>query len=440
MKKFALPGLITLIILGYVFYLSLAKQLSYYSTHVACGNYYLSKRPLNSIIEKEANTKPFNVEWLDALFLKLLSYSVNEDNKTLSSSFGSVETTMKYYPNYGCSTDLNKNLSNTNIKISSLHPIAIDKNIQYLIDNEFVNDSGHRALIVMHQNNIVGQQFDQYTSNNTPLLSWSMTKSLTSLLFGRMMLEGFIELNDKVFPGSDDPKRNSLTYRHLLNHTDGLDYQEAYYPFTDFFKMFISANVGKHISNLDFKYQPGNHWAYSSAATNLLAYKLSEIGNALGFSMQELFQYFLFDELGIHDAVIGKDQNGNMIASSLGFISPTAWLSVGKLMKNNGSYNGKQIIDKDFISFMRSPVEINNGSKILNYGGQWWLNTKDPTLSPQLHTIDYEIYSANGFQGQRLMIIPALDLIIVRLGLTEGRTEWINEGPFISSLISNYAN
>lgn len=440
MKNLAIPGILIIIVLFYAGYLSLGKQLSYYSAHVACGNYYLSQRPLSSILDKEAKTKPFNIDWLDNLFLKLIDYSVEDEKKILSSSFGSVKTTMKYYLYYGCSQDLNKEFAPRERLKTENFPELININIQRLIEDEFIEDHGHRAIVIAHQDVVVGKLFDEYSTMHTPLLSWSMTKSLTSLLFGRLVNENLIELDTKVFPDSSEPMRKSLTFRHLLNHVDGLNYQEAYYPFTDFFKMFVSSNIGNHLSSLDFKYTPGEHWAYSSAATNLLTYKLSEIGNKFGFNIQEMFQYFLFDELKIRDAVISKDPNGNMIASSLGFLSPTAWLNIGKLIKNKGVFNGKQLIDNEFIEFLITPASLNNGQKISNYGGQWWLNTNDPLISPALHSVPFKIISANGFQGQRLLIIPELDLMIVRLGLTNGRDEWINEGKFISDLIKIYGN
>ena len=440
MKKLALPGLILITLLIYVMYLSVGQQISYYSAHVACGNHFLSNRPISSILKEEARTKPFNIDWIDNLFYSLLRYSVNLDNQTISVDFGSVTTTMKYYPLFGCSTDLNKTFLVTQNKLSQQQPKTINEVVQSMIENEYSLDNGHRALVVMHKENIVGEKYDQYSSPNTPLLSWSMTKSISSLLFGRLEYEGLISLDDRVFPDSTDPYRKLITYRNLLNHTDGLDYVEAYYPFTDFFKMFISKNIGNYLTNVPFKHKPGEYWSYSSAATNLLTYKLSEIGNQLGYNIQEMFQYFLFDELEIFDAVIGKDPSGNMIASSLGFISPTAWLQIGKLMINNGSFRGKQLLNDEFVDFMLTPVILSDGTTISNYGGQWWLNTNDQEISPELYEVNYSIYSANGFQGQRLLVIPDLELLIVRMGLTDGRTEWNNEGAFIKDLINIYAN
>lgn len=438
MKKIIQSSLILIIIILYIFHILLGRQISYFSAHVACGNYFLSERPISMIKEQEGNTKPFNIDWVDNIYYKLLNFTINDDDKTISVAFALFKTTMKFYPNYGCSIDLNKKFLQNSSKPSKQHSVNINNKVQSLIAKEFVEDEGNRAIAIMHGDNIVGEYFDEFTSSNTPLLSWSMTKSITSLLFGRLITEGLIEIDDKVFPYSSSSYKRSLTYRHLLNHVDGLDYQEAYYPFTDFFNMLMSKNIGNHLSQLDFKYAPGEHWAYSSAATNLLTYKISEIGNKLGYSIHEMFQYFLFDELEIYDAVIAKDSSGNMIASSFGFISPTAWLSIGKLMKNEGAYEGKQIINKEFIEFMITPVTLNNGKSISNYGGQWWLNTNNPEVSPELYDVSNSIFSANGFQGQRLLIIPDLDLIILRMGLTDGRTEWNNEGSFVKEIIKLY--
>lgn len=163
MKKLALPGLILITLLIYVMYLSVGQQISYYSAHVACGNHFLSNRPISSILKEEARTKPFNIDWIDNLFYSLLRYSVNLDNQTISVDFGSVTTTMKYYPLFGCSTDLNKNFLVTQNKLSQQQPKTINEVVQSMIENEYSLDNGHRALVVMHKENIVGEKYDQYS-------------------------------------------------------------------------------------------------------------------------------------------------------------------------------------------------------------------------------------------------------------------------------------
>ncbi len=429
--------LCSFILVIYFFYLSFAKQISYYSAHVACGNYYISERPLSLIIAQEGKIKPFDNTWMDNLFYNMMEYSANSEDSTLTVAFGSVETKMKFYPSYGCSTDLNKEIEGIPNTNNDHHEVYVDSAVQKLIEDEYISDSGTRALVVMQKDKIIGQKFDNYSSINTPLLSWSMTKSLTSLLFGRLLKENLISLDEFVFPDSLDPKKKLLTYKHLLNHVDGLDYKEAYFPFTDFFEMFVSEDIGDHLVNLKYKYSPGDYWAYSSAATNLLTYKLTEIGNDLGFDIQKMFQHFLFNDLDIYDAVIAKDPSGNMIASSLGFLSPSSWLKIGQLMNNEGIYKKKQLIDKEFIEFMITPAILSNETYIANFGGQWWLNTNDKYISPELYQIKQKIFSANGFQGQRLMVIPDLNILIVRMGLTDARTEWNNEGVFVKKIIEN---
>ena len=88
--------------------------------------------------------------------------------------------------------------------------------------------------------------------------------------------------------------------------------------------------------------------------------------------------------------------------------------------------------------FITQPTRLNNDKIIENYGGQWWLNTNNKEISPAFYDLEQRMFSANGFQGQRLFVIPELELIVVRLGLSGGRKEWDNERSFLKSLIDIY--
>ena len=90
-------------------------------------------------------------------------------------------------------------------------------------------------------------------------------------------------------------------------------------------------------------------------------------------------------------------------------------------------------------SMSKSKKNVVDPQQIIeNYGGQWWLNTNNKEISPAFYDLEQKMFSANGFQGQRLFVIPELELIVVRLGLSGGRKEWDNERSFLKSLIDIY--
>ena len=164
---------------------------------------------------------------------------------------------------------------------------------------------------------------------------------------------------------------------------------------------------------------------------------MTEKSSSLGFTPIELYKYYIFEPLGFNNTYFGTDNLGNFIASSFGYVSAESWLKVG-IMMMNASKNDESFISKKMFDFMTQPTRLNNDKIIENYGGQWWLNTNNKEISPAFYDLEQKMFSANGFQGQRLFVIPELELIVVRLGLSGGRKEWDNERSFLKSLIDIY--
>ena len=431
--------LILLLVISYLYGIALfvGNQVAFFSSQVACGSYFISKRPLESIRKQEGRTDPFGIPLLDNLIFNLIDYSIDKDEQSVEVKFGPSSSKIYFKESYGCTPNNNIVSVTTNpLPNTPLTRRNINQEVQNLIDEEVEKDPGSRALLVFYKNSVSGESYDLFSNAETPLLSWSMTKSLSSVLFSRMYDEGYFELSDKVLPNRAD-EGSQLTFKHLLNHIDGLDYKESYFPLTDYFAMITSENVGLHLSSLEMTHKPGDYWSYSSAATNLLNYKMTEKASSLGFTPIELYKYYIFEPLGFNNTYFGTDNLGNFIASSFGYVSAESWLKVG-IMMMNASKNDESFISKKMFDFMTQPTRLNNNKIIENYGGQWWLNTNNKEISPAFYDLEQKMFSANGFQGQRLFVIPELELIVVRLGLSGGRKEWDNERSFLKSLIDIY--
>ena len=108
--------------------------------------------------------------------------------------------------------------------------------------------------------------------------------------------------------------------------------------------------------------------------------------------------------------LIETDMSGNFIGSSYGWATARDWAKFGTLYLNKGNWNGEQLFDESWIKYISTPTQNSNG----DYGAHFWLNAggyyKD---APK------DLYSCNGYQGQRVFIIPSLELVIVRLGTSE---------------------
>ncbi len=107
--------------------------------------------------------------------------------------------------------------------------------------------------------------------------------------------------------------------------------------------------------------------------------------------------------------LIEADFKGNYVGSSYGWATTRDWSKFGLLYLHKGNWNGEQIFDASWEDYVKTPTNNSNGE----YGGHFWLNAGG--IYPDAPT---DLYSANGYQGQYVYIIPSKDLVIVRMGLT----------------------
>ena len=113
------------------------------------------------------------------------------------------------------------------------------------------------------------------------------------------------------------------------------------------------------------------------------------------------------------------------MGSSFGWATARDWARLGQLYLDNGQWAGEQILDPAWVDFVRTPVDDSDGW----YGGHFWLNA-----GGRYPDAPRDIYSMDGFQAQRVFIIPSEDLVIVRLGLTYHEPDF-DFNAFVSGII-----
>jgi CubicO group peptidase (beta-lactamase class C family) len=154
---------------------------------------------------------------------------------------------------------------------------------------------------------------------------------------------------------------------------------------------------------------PGQVWNYSSGTSNLLAALLKG-----KFQSQQEYIDFpyqaLIDKIGMSTMLIETDLIGNFVGSSYAWASTRDWAKFGLLYLHGGNWNGTRLFDEDWIAYVTSPTPNSNG----RYGAHFWLNHGG--VYPG---VPKDLYSANGYQGQYVFIIPSKSLVIVRTGLAE---------------------
>ncbi|MEO1092545.1 MAG: serine hydrolase [Pseudomonadota bacterium] len=241
----------------------------------------------------------------------------------------------------------------------------------------------------------------------------SISKSIVGLLYGIALADGSVPAVDAPlldqFPEqadlAADPQRRRMTVEHALTMTLGTAWDESA-PYADARNSEIAMEQApdryRFVLDRPMVSEPGTHWTYNGGTTALLA-DLVRRGTGsplLGFANARLFQ-----PLGIErvEWVLGSD--GDPAAASGLRLLPRDLLRLGQLVLEDGRWGGRQIVPEPWLAAsFANTVSAEDG---LEYGYQWWLGRG---------RIDGRRWIAGfGNGGQRLVVIPELDLTIVVL-------------------------
>jgi len=267
-----------------------------------------------------------------------------------------------------------------------------------------------RSVLIIHKDQIIAEKYAEGFDQNSKILGWSMTKSITGTIIGILQSQERLNVNDKAPVDSwKNDERSEITIHNLLQMNSGLEWDEDYDNISDVTKMlFLSKNMGEVQENKPFVGKPDETWNYSSGTSNLL----SNISRSYFDTHQGYLDFWytnLIDKIGMHSMTIEADLEGNYVGSSYGWATPRDWAKLGLLYLHNGNWNGDQIFDTSWVNYSTTPTNTSSG----RYGAHIWLNAGG--FYPDAPK---DLYSFNGYQGQRVFVIPSKELVIVRMGLS----------------------
>ncbi len=248
--------------------------------------------------------------------------------------------------------------------------------------------------------------FEKYYQDYTPPMrsnSFSMAKSIVVAMLGKAIMQGHIESLEQpvadFFPQFD----KELTVGDLASMASGLNWDENYYnPFGMTARAYYDNNLKKQILKLEVTETPGEEFKYLSGNTQLLAMVLEK---ATGENISDYLGENFWEPMGMQSNALWQlDSEKYGMEKAFCCIASNArdFARFGKLFKDKGTWNGKTLLDSDFIEkmtkarFKESP----------EYGYGLWLTDY----------MDKEIFYMRGVHGQYVIVIPEDDLVIVRLG------------------------
>jgi CubicO group peptidase (beta-lactamase class C family) len=259
-------------------------------------------------------------------------------------------------------------------------------NKETLTVDEYLAKTHTTAFLIIRNDTVLFEKYYRGYDPSAISTFFSVTKSVTSLLTGIAVDEGYIKsVHDPVTDyipelKNKDPHFRKLTVEHLLNMQAGLRFNESYSnPFSGMAKLFYGQNQLGFIENLKFAKEPGEEYSYNSATTAILGIVLEK---AVGRPYSEYLEEKIWKPLGMeYEASVSLDDKKHRSAKAYCGLNATATdlAKIGRLYLNGGNWNGKQIVSKAWIDKCIVPAVtgIEEWKKYKNYQYQWYSDDRN---------------------------------------------------------------
>jgi CubicO group peptidase (beta-lactamase class C family) len=267
------------------------------------------------------------------------------------------------------------------------------------------------GLVVIKHDSILYEKYWEGYNDSSYSNSFSVAKSITSLLLGVAIKEGKIgsvnDLVSKYLPGFAEGEKARLRIVHLLTMSSGSDWNESYAdPFSVTTELYYGSRANEVAAGVEIIREPGTQHSYKSGDTQLLAMIIEK---ATGQSLSNYASEKLWKPLGAeHPALWSTDKNGGNEKAYCCFnTNARDFARIGQLMLDSGTWKGNEIITPDYFAQSVKPCMLpdETGQTCNYYGYQWWI-----------YPAPVQIFYARGILGQYIIVIPSKDLVLVRLG------------------------
>ena len=296
-----------------------------------------------------------------------------------------------------------------------------------------------KAVVVVHDGRVIAERYANGIGVDTPLLGFSMTKSVVNALIGVLTQQGLVTPSMPApipeWRAASDPRRE-IEVEHLMRMTSGLALDETNSGFDPASRMYLANDTAGYAVRAPLIASPGTRWAYSSPTTQLLARIIRDaVGGpeqTLAFAWRELF-----NPLGMRNVTLEFDGVGTLQGSTWMLASARDWARFGLLYLNDGVVGGKRLLHEDWVDFC---IAASPGS---DYAAGFWTNRSEhPNAQGRVRLgIPRDAFFASGDLGQRIVILPSQKLVIVRLGDSVDPTGDIRGlGRLVSEVIAAVQN
>jgi CubicO group peptidase (beta-lactamase class C family) len=413
---------------------ALIRVATAYSAKMVCSNAFLASRLSDQVmsIDVQAPGHPL---------LGYVSANVDPVARTVTAGLLGVfgRSQAVYRNGTGCAVVPDGDVTAANLPdlgylpspdIAALWPqgermeLSTDPRLTQILDDTAMTGEGMRAVVVVQNGRIVGERYGVAFNDLTPLLGWSMTKTVTAALIGILVRDERLSLDQSdLFEAWSVDERAEIEIADLMAMSSGLEFNEDYGDVTDVTRMlYLRPDMAEFAADKPFAGPRGETFSYSSGTTVLLSRiwqnAFDDPDAALAWPRQALF-----GPLGMTSATLEADARGTFVGSSYLYATAHDWARFGEFLRNDGVWDGEPILPEGYVAWMREAAPASEGT----YGrGQLWLRGADAG-TPEGEDPDAgfdlpeDTFWLLGHDGQSIAVIPSRGLVVVRMGLTPSK-------------------
>jgi CubicO group peptidase (beta-lactamase class C family) len=310
-------------------------------------------------------------------------------------------------------------------------PSDLDHEVDVLFERP-AEEGTSLALLILRHGELVVERYGVRPPNlfqpeaepvtaSTPLISWSTAKSMTHAAVGLLVADGRIDPADPApVPEWQGTEKAAITLLDLLEMRSGLEFVEDYDDgeSSHALDMLFGSGAADHAAYaaaLPLLHPPGTVWSYSSGTTNIVCRVIGDIvaGGPGGSSaeretaMRAFLDQRLFGPAGMPDAEPRFDDAGTWAGSSYVHAPARQFARFGELYLRDGCVGDERLLPEGWVDHARTQVATDPETGF-GYGRHWWIWPDQPAS-----------LAAHGYEGQYIIVLPALDAVIVHLGKTD---------------------
>ncbi|QDC00073.1 serine hydrolase [Mesorhizobium sp. 8] len=407
-----------------------------YSAKIVCSNVFLAGRDPGEVLAVDVQAPGHPL-------LRLMKVNVDREAGTVSAGLLWIlgRSVAVAREGFGCANAPDGNVEAVKALGATVPPAAApdteavwpegeqvdasqDRALAAVLDDAALVGEGMRAIVAVKNGRIVGERYGEGFSTATPLLGWSMTKTVNAALIGTLVKDGRMSLDAKgLFPAWKADGRAEISLADLMAMSSGLAFNEDYGDVTDVTRMlYLETDMAGFAAAKPLAEKPGTVFNYSSGTANILSRlwqdAVGDPAKALAWPRQALFA-----PLGMRSAVLETDEHGTFVGSSYLYATAHDWARFGQFLLQDGVWNGNRILPDGFVGWMHEPASASKA-----YGkGQVWIEAPGDEDKPGAGVaggLPADTFWLEGHDGQTVAVIPSEQLVVVRMGLTPSKLRY----------------